>query len=172
MISGARHRHRRATCLARDERYLFDDRHGTKGATLKETELCFRQIHLDFHTSESIESGGSDFDSDEFIETLLKANVNSINFFARCHPGWLYFDSKAFPERRHPHLQKGLLSRQMEACHRRGIRVRADRNASSSGRLVRHGVQRVFPGCQKRPSCRIVSGWFCRKAKATGGAGA
>jgi hypothetical protein len=75
---------------------------------VKETELRFRQIHLDFHTSESIESIGSNFDSEEFAETLLKANVNSISCFARCHHGWLYFDSKAFPERKHPHLQKQL----------------------------------------------------------------
>jgi hypothetical protein len=90
---------------------------------MKEIELRFRQIHLDFHTSESIESVGSDFDPEVFAETLLKANVNSITCFARCHHGWLYFDSKAFPERKHPHLQKELLPRQIEACHRRGIRV-------------------------------------------------
>jgi len=90
---------------------------------LKETELRFRQIHLDFHTSESIESIGSNFDPDQFAETLVKANVNSITCFARCHHGWLYFNSKAFPERRHPQLQKELLPRQIEACHRRGIRV-------------------------------------------------
>lgn len=90
---------------------------------MKEAELRFRQIHLDFHTSECIESVGSQFDPDEFAETLAKANVNSITCFARCHHGWLYFDSKAFPERRHPHLQKALLPRQIEACHSRGIRV-------------------------------------------------
>jgi Hypothetical glycosyl hydrolase 6 len=49
--------------------------------------------------------------------------VNSISCFARCHHGWLYFDSKAFPERKHPHLQKELPPQQIEACHRRGIRV-------------------------------------------------
>ena len=90
---------------------------------MKETELRFRQIHLDFHTSESIESIGSDFDPNEFAETLTKANVNSVTCFARCHHGWLYFDSKAFPERKHPHQQKELLPLQIEACHRRGIRV-------------------------------------------------
>jgi len=90
---------------------------------LKETELRFRQVHLDFHTSESIESIGLDFDPDEFAETLVKANVNSISCFARCHHGWLYFDSKAFPERKHPHLKKELLPQQIDACHRRGIRV-------------------------------------------------
>ncbi len=88
-----------------------------------ETELRFRQIHLDFHTSEFIETIGSDFDPDDFAETLVKANVNSITCFARCHHGWLYFDSKVFPERKHPHLRKELLSQQIEACHRRDIRV-------------------------------------------------
>jgi hypothetical protein len=90
---------------------------------MKEAELRFRQIHLDFHTSESIEFIGLDFDPDEFAQTLLKANVNSITLFARCHHGWRYFDSKAYPERRHPHLQKELLRQQIEACHRREIRA-------------------------------------------------
>jgi hypothetical protein len=90
---------------------------------MREAELRFRQIHLDFHTSESIESVGSDFDPDQFADTLAKANVNSITCFARCHHGWLYFESKAFPERKHPHLKKELLPQQIEACHRRGIRV-------------------------------------------------
>jgi Hypothetical glycosyl hydrolase 6/Beta-galactosidase trimerisation domain len=88
-----------------------------------ETELRFRQIHLDFHTSEFIQTIGSDFDPDDFAETLVKANVNSITCFARCHHGWLYFDSKVFPERKHPHLRKELLAQQIEACHRRDIRV-------------------------------------------------
>jgi Hypothetical glycosyl hydrolase 6/Beta-galactosidase trimerisation domain len=88
-----------------------------------ESELRFRQIHLDFHTSEFIETIGSDFDPDDFAETLQKASVNSITCFARCHHGWLYFDSKTFPERRHPNLHKELLARQIDACHRRDIRV-------------------------------------------------
>jgi len=91
--------------------------------TLKKAQLRFRQIHLDFHTSEHIESIGSNFDPDEFAETLVKAKVNSITCFARCHHGWLYFDSKNFPERKHPHLENSLLSQQIEACHNRGIRV-------------------------------------------------
>ena len=90
---------------------------------MKETELRFRQIHLDFHTSEHIESVGSAFDPDRFGEALTKAKVNSITCFARCHHGWLYFDSKKFPERRHPHLKIDLLGQQIEAAHRRGIRV-------------------------------------------------
>ena len=61
--------------------------------------LPFRQIHLDFHTSEAIAGVGADFDPDEFAGTLAKAHVNSITCFARCHHGWLYSQSQPNPER-------------------------------------------------------------------------
>ena len=83
----------------------------------------FRQIHLDFHTSEKIADIGSQFDPDEFADTLVKARVNSINCFARGHHGYAYYDTKKFPERRHPHLTRELLREQIEACHKRDIWV-------------------------------------------------
>lgn len=86
--------------------------------------LNFRQIHLDFHTSEAIEGIGKDFDAKKFAGTLDQARVNSITCFARGHHGWLYYDSKEFPERIHPNLEnKNLLVEQIEACHQKGIRV-------------------------------------------------
>jgi hypothetical protein len=78
---------------------------------------------LDFHTSGDIEGVGVDFDPEEFAATLERARVDSITCFARCHHGYMYFDTKAFPERRHPHLKRNLLREQIEACHARGIRV-------------------------------------------------
>lgn len=90
----------------------------------KQCELRFRQVHLDFHTSENITGIGSDFNPEEFGEMLEQARVNSITCFARCHHGWLYYDSKKFPERIHPNLvNRNLLKEQIEVCHRRGIRV-------------------------------------------------
>lgn len=87
-------------------------------------ELRFRQIHMDFHTSEKIMSVGDRFDADEFAETLNEARVNSVSCFARCHHGMLYYDSKKFPELVHPGLKnKNLLQEQIDACHKRGIRV-------------------------------------------------
>jgi hypothetical protein len=87
-------------------------------------ELRFRQIHLDFHTSEDIEGVGAEFDAEEFAGTLERAHVDSITCFARCHHGWMYYESQAFPERVHPHLaNRNLLREQIEACHARGIRV-------------------------------------------------
>jgi hypothetical protein len=87
-------------------------------------ELPFRQVHLDFHTSPFIPEVGRDFDPDEFADTLKRAHVNSINLFARCHHGYVYYDTKAFPERRHPHeTRRNLLGDQIAACHRRGIKA-------------------------------------------------
>ncbi|MEM7531818.1 MAG: alpha-amylase family protein [Chloroflexota bacterium] len=85
--------------------------------------LPYRQIHLDFHTSEAIEGIGADFDPDAFADMLVKAHVNSITVFARCHHGWIYYDSKRHPERVHPHLTRNLMKDQIDACHARGIRV-------------------------------------------------
>ena len=48
---------------------------------------------------------------------------NSVTCFARCHHGYIYYDTQVNPERRHPHLQRNLLAEQIEACHRRDIRV-------------------------------------------------
>ncbi|MEM1580921.1 MAG: beta-galactosidase trimerization domain-containing protein [Candidatus Bathyarchaeia archaeon] len=90
---------------------------------MDKVELRFRQVHLDFHTSEHIVNVGVDFDPEKFASTLKEAHVDSVTCFARCHHGWIYFDTKLFPERRHPHLARNLLKEQIEACHERDIRV-------------------------------------------------
>ncbi len=86
-------------------------------------ELRFRQVHLDFHTSQHIAGIGDAFDPDEFADTLQRAHVNSVTCFARCHHGYIYYDTRLNPERKHPHLERNLLAEQIEACHKRGIRV-------------------------------------------------
>lgn len=83
--------------------------------------LPFRQVHLDFHTSEKIVAVGNEFDSQEFAETLARAKVNSITCFSKCHHGLIYHETKLGA--RHPHLAQNLLGEQIEACHRRGIKV-------------------------------------------------
>lgn len=87
-------------------------------------KLNFRQVHLDFHTSEYIDGIGEQFNSVEFAKTLEDAYVNSITCFARCHHGWLYYPSKNQPEMIHPNLKnKELLIEQIEECHKRNIKV-------------------------------------------------
>lgn len=88
------------------------------------TELPFRQIHLDFHTSPHIPAVAVDFDADSFAKQMADAHVNSVTCFARCHHGYLYYASAQNPDRIHPQLQtQNLLLEQIEACHRQGIRV-------------------------------------------------
>jgi hypothetical protein len=82
--------------------------------------LRFRQVHLDFHTSEKIPGVGSEFNANEFVETLKRAHVNSVTLFSRCHHGWIYHETR-FPNK-HPHLTCDLLALQIEACHRHDIR--------------------------------------------------
>jgi hypothetical protein len=47
--------------------------------------LRYRQIHLDFHTSEHIPNVGAAFDPETFVATLKAAHVDSITVFAKCH---------------------------------------------------------------------------------------
>ncbi len=87
------------------------------------TDLRFRQIHMDFHTSEAIAGIGAAFDPQEFATTLARAHVDSVTCFARCHHGWIYYDTQTNPERHHPNLERDLLREQIAACHAQGIRV-------------------------------------------------
>ena len=76
--------------------------------------LRFRQVHLDFHTSEKIPGIGSAFSKSQFQEMLKRGHVNSITLFAKCHHGMSYHDTKI--GLRHPGLDFELLPRQIEAC--------------------------------------------------------
>lgn len=85
------------------------------------SEHPFRQIHLDFHTSEHIPSVGSDFDPDAFVARLQKSKVESVVLFSKCHHGWSYYDSEI--GERHPSLSFDLLRAQYDACKAAGIKV-------------------------------------------------
>lgn len=83
--------------------------------------LRYRQIHLDFHTSEQIEGIGADFDASHWQRTLQDACVDSITCFAKCHHGMSYYDTKVGV--RHPHLVIDLLRAQYDASKEVDINV-------------------------------------------------
>lgn len=100
--------------------------------------IRYRQVHLDFHTSEFIPKVGENFDKEAFAQRLEKSHVDSITCFARCHHGWLYYPSKHFPELIHPNLvNPNLLPEQIEACHERGIKVPVYTTAQWDGKVMR-----------------------------------
>ncbi|MBE6703147.1 MAG: beta-galactosidase [Ruminococcaceae bacterium] len=83
--------------------------------------MPYRQIHLDFHTSEAIQKIGSRFSKEQFIAALKEGNVNSVTVFSKCHHGWAYHPTKV--NQMHPHLNFDLLDAQLLACKEAGIRT-------------------------------------------------
>lgn len=81
--------------------------------------LPWRQVHLDFHTSEHVPEIAARFEPDRFAATLADSGVDSIVLFAKCHHGWSYYDSAVGA--RHPNLAFDLLDAQVAACAARGI---------------------------------------------------
>ena len=83
--------------------------------------MKFRQVHLDFHTSEHIPNVGADFDKAQFQAALKKGHVDSITVFSKCHHGWSYHPTKA--NRMHPSLSFDLFGAQIEAAHEIGVKA-------------------------------------------------
>ncbi|MCI9084935.1 MAG: beta-galactosidase [Clostridia bacterium] len=83
--------------------------------------MNFRQVNLDFHTSEMIENIGEKFNKEQFQAALEKGCVNSVTLFAKCHHGWSYHPTKT--NEMHPHLNFDLLGAQIEAAHEIGVKT-------------------------------------------------
>ncbi len=83
--------------------------------------LRFRQVHLDFHTSEKIAGVGSRFDKAQFQQMLKRGHVDSVTLFSKCHHGMTYHDTTVGA--RHPGMNAELLPSQIEACREIDVRV-------------------------------------------------
>ncbi len=76
--------------------------------------LRYRQVHLDFHTSECVPTLGDKFNKEQFQSALRLGHIDSITLFSKCHHGWAYHPSEA--NEIHPKLKFDLLGAQLEAC--------------------------------------------------------
>lgn len=83
--------------------------------------LRFRQVHLDFHTSEHIPNVGSKFNKHQFQYAIEIGKVNSITCFAKCHHGFSYYNTQI--GQRHPNLNFDLLRAQFDAAKEIGVIV-------------------------------------------------
>ncbi len=103
--------------------------------------LPFRQIHLDFHTSECIEGIGANFSRENFKEALVTGHVSSITLFAKCHHGWSYHPTTVnFP---HPHLACQLLDEQLSVCEELGVRTEIYISAGFSEQYARRHPEHI-----------------------------
>ena len=82
-----------------------------------------RQVHLDFHTSEHIDSIGVDFSRAQFRQALRTGHVDAINVFAKGHHSWFYYPTEI--GRQHPGLDFDLLGEMVEACRAEDVKVYA-----------------------------------------------
>ncbi|HBC86282.1 MAG TPA: hypothetical protein DCZ94_04935 [Lentisphaeria bacterium] len=121
----------------------------------------FRQIHLDFHTSEHIPDVGAKFDPDVFAGRLADAKVNWVTLFAKCHHGLSYYPTKVGTV--HPSLKFDLLGEQVEACRRKGIvtpayiSVRVDEN---NARIHPEWIGRMKDNKFWKWGDALAAGWF------------
>lgn len=83
--------------------------------------LRYRQVHLDFHTSEHVPDIGKNFKPQEFQEALQLGRVDSINVFSKCHHGWSYHPTRV--GKTHPNLDFDLFQAQLDACHEIGVKM-------------------------------------------------
>ena len=81
--------------------------------------MRFRQIHLDFHTSDLIAGIGSAFDAKAFGQAFKSAHVNSVTVFSKCHHGVSYHPTTV--GQMHAGLNFDLLRGQIDALHAVGI---------------------------------------------------
>jgi len=99
--------------------------------------LRFRQVHLDFHTSEAVPGVGSRFRKKQWQDALELGAVDSITVFAKGHHGWAYYPTRAGHV--HPTLKGDLLGKQIAACHEIGVRAPIYFTVGwSAGDAIRH----------------------------------
>ncbi len=96
--------------------------------------MKFRQVHLDFHTSEKIGGIGENFSKENFQEMLKVGHVDSITVFSKCHHGWAYHPTKE--NVMHPHLKFDLLKAQIEATHEIGVKTPVYLSAGNDERVA------------------------------------
>lgn len=101
--------------------------------------MRFRQVHLDFHTSEAIPGIGADFSKHQFQSMLKLGHVDSITLFSKCHHGWAYHPTEA--NEMHPELKFDLLGAMIAAAHEIGVKTPVYLSAGLDEKLARRRVE-------------------------------
>ena len=97
--------------------------------------MKYRQVHLDFHTSEDIPEIGAKFSREQFQSALKAGNVNSITLFSKCHHGWSYHPTEK--SEMHPNLKFDLLGEQLAAAKEIGVSTQIYVSAGLDEKMAR-----------------------------------
>ncbi|HUT31977.1 MAG TPA: beta-galactosidase trimerization domain-containing protein [Planctomycetota bacterium] len=122
-------------------------------------ELRFRQVHLDFHTSEAIAGVGSRFDPEQFVAMLKRGRVDSINCFSKGHHGWSYHPTQV--GEMHPSLSFDLLGAMIEACHAHDIKIPVYVSVGLDERSARQHPEWIEVGAEgnRHGAAPLKAGW-------------
>ena len=93
-----------------------------------------RAVHFDFHTMPGVYDLGAEFDGAEFAETMKCANVDYVNFFARCNIGFSYYPTKVGTP--YPGMKGDILGDVIRECHKRDIGVTAYLNGGLNHEIM------------------------------------
>lgn len=126
--------------------------------------MRFRQVHLDFHTSEFIEGIGDEFSKADFQEQLIRGHIDSITIFAKCCHGWVYYDSAL--TRKHPYLKFDLLKEMITAAHEIDVKTPVYFSVGLEEKEVRNHPEWLIRGRDERTTwvkSLLDTGWhrFC-----------
>lgn len=110
--------------------------------------MRFRQVHLDFHTSEAIPGIGSQFSRSQFQNMLRIGHVDSITVFSKCHHGWAYHPSEA--NTMHPHLSFDLLGEMIDSAHEIGVKTPVYLSAGLDEKLARRHPEWLIRDAEDR----------------------
>lgn len=110
--------------------------------------MRFRQVHLDFHTSEAIPGIGCQFSKSQFQNMLRAGHVDSITVFSKCHHGWAYHPSEA--NEMHPHLSFDLLGEMIDAAHEIDVRTPVYLSAGLDEKLARRHPEWLIRDAEDR----------------------
>lgn len=112
------------------------------------SSLPFRQVHLDFHTSEAIDKIGAGFSKEQFQKALKLGHINSITVFSKCHHGWAYHPSEA--NEMHPGLKFDLLQEMIEAAHEIGVKTPVYLSAGLDEKMARRHPEWLIRSKEER----------------------
>ncbi len=112
--------------------------------------MRFRQVHLDFHTSEAIDRIGTSFNKLQFQTMLQKGHVNSVTIFSKCHHGWAYHPTTA--NEIHPGLEFDLLQAMIEAAHEIGVKTPVYLSAGLDEKMARRHPEWLFRNDKEQTS--------------------
>ncbi|MFD0680270.1 MULTISPECIES: family 10 glycosylhydrolase [unclassified Paenibacillus] len=95
-----------------------------------------RQVHVDFHMPEFPYDAIKDFNAETFVAEFVRAKVNVIGIFTKCHFGNAFYDNQV--GHKHRGLAQDFFGEVLEEAHKHNIKVIAYYSLGTDAYAVEH----------------------------------